>query len=251
MSKITIDSRIRTLLMTIILLGVAAGAKAAAPDGQTSSSQPADLVPLELKLPKLIITPATPDIFLPDHPTPTLDRSDIDKKREPLMVPKDVKLLSANKKVTSSNPEPPIGELSMITDGDKDSMDGSIVELGPNVQWVQIDLGAPAEIYAVAIWHYHLLHYVFHDVIVRAANNPDFAPGVNTLFNNDYNNSAGFGIGKDKEYVESYQGKLIDTGKADRGKPVKARYLRFYSNGSSYSPENYYCEIEVFGRPLK
>jgi hypothetical protein len=36
----------------------------------------------------------------------------------------------------------------MITDGDKTQADGNYVELGPGVQWVNIDLGAEHEVYA-------------------------------------------------------------------------------------------------------
>ena len=50
-----------------------------------------------------------------------------------------------DKKVTSSDDAPVIGELAMVTDGDKEGADGSYVELGPDKQWVQIDLGAAAD----------------------------------------------------------------------------------------------------------
>src|SRR3954470_11343250 len=65
------------------------------------------------------------------------------KPRGPVYVPKGTILLSGKKKVTSSDANPVIGDLDMITDGEKSGGDGYFVEMGPGVQWVQIDLGAP------------------------------------------------------------------------------------------------------------
>src|SRR5512145_3261338 len=62
------------------------------------------------------------------------------KSRGPFYVPAGTVLLSAKKKVTSSEMQPVIGELDMITDGEKSGGDGYFVELGPGPQWVQIDL---------------------------------------------------------------------------------------------------------------
>ena len=65
------------------------------------------------------------------------------------MIPEGCTNLAAKKKVTSSDPAPIIGELSLVTDGDKDGSDGSFVELAPGKQWVQIDLENPADISAI------------------------------------------------------------------------------------------------------
>ena len=40
--------------------------------------------------------------------------------------------------------------------------------------------------------------------------------------------AAGLGIGKDREYFETNEGKLVDA------KGIKARYVRLYSKGSTY-----------------
>jgi hypothetical protein len=53
------------------------------------------------------------------------------------------------------------------------------------------------------------------------------------------------GGGRDREYFETYEGKLI------KAAGIKARYIRFFSNGSSESALNEYTEIEVYGRPVK
>lgn len=55
--------------------------------------------------------------------------------------------MAAGKKVTSSDRNPVIGELEMITDGDKDASEGSFVELGPGLQQVTVDLGNLAVLY--------------------------------------------------------------------------------------------------------
>src|ERR1035437_6791369 len=81
--------------------------------------------------------------------------------------------------------------------------------------------------------------------MVEAADAPDFIKNVRKIFNNDSDNSSGQGVGKDREYFETYEGKLINA------KGLKARYIRFYSNGSSDSALNEYTEIEVYGRPAK
>ena len=79
-------------------------------------------------------------------------------------------------------------------------------------------------------------------MIVQVADDPDFKQNARTLFNNDSKNTSGLGSGADREYFESYEGKLINA------KGVKARYIRFYSKGSTESALNEYTEIEVYGR---
>ncbi len=167
-------------------------------------------------------------------------------KQPVIMVPKDAtKNLAAGKTVTASDALPVIGELEMITDGDKEAADGSYVELGPGLQWVQIDLGSVNEIYAIAFWHYHQQARVYHDVIVQVADDADFLQNVRTLYNNDHDNSAGKGVGKDLAYVEVNTGRVVDA------KGEKARYVRLYSKGSTAGEMNHYIEVEVFGRPVK
>jgi hypothetical protein len=171
--------------------------------------------------------------------TPNLERKAVVPE---IMVPKGTTNVAEGKDVTSSDDFPVIGELEYITDGDKDGADGSYVELGPGVQWVQIDLGEAKDIYAVSLWHYHAQARAYRDVIIQVADDADFIENVRTIFNNDHDNSAGLGVGKDKEYIETNKGKLIDA------KGVKAQYIRLYSNGSTGSDMNHYIEVEVFGK---
>jgi hypothetical protein len=107
---------------------------------------------------------------------------------------------------------------------------------------VQIDLGAPAILHAIVCWHFHAQARAYHDVIVQVADDPEFKAGVATLFNNDADDTAGFGPGKDPAYVETSEGRLIDA------KGVRARYVRLYSNGNTMSELNHYVEVEVFGQ---
>ena len=79
-------------------------------------------------------------------------------------------------------------------------------------------------------------------MIVQVSDDAEFGGGVSTIFNSDHDNSAGLGRGKDKAYVESYEGKLIDA------KGAKGQYVRFYSQGNSTDTMNHYIEAQVFGR---
>jgi hypothetical protein len=118
------------------------------------------------------------------------------------------------------------------------------VELDPFLQSVTIDLGQPSEIYAILFWHYHKQTRVYFDVVVQVADDADFVNNVQTLFNNDKDNSSGLGVGTNRQYIETAEGKLVD------GKGVKARYVRLYSRGNNQNDQNHYLEVEVFGRPV-
>jgi len=77
---------------------------------------------------------------------------------------------------------------------------------------------------------------------VRLSTDPAFATNVRTVYNNDYDNSSGFGVGQAKEYIDNHEGLLIDT----RG--VEARYVRLYGNGNTESDLNHCTEVEVYGK---
>ena len=111
--------------------------------------------------------------------------------------------------------------------------------------WWEVDLGSEQEIYAIVIWHAHNSAKVYHAVVVQGADDQDFIQNVKTIYNNDQENKAGLGVGTDREYFETNEGRLIDA------KGVKARYLRFYSKGSTESALNEYTEVEVYARPAK
>ena len=232
MMRATCNPR-RRFLTGALLLALAAGAPVNAAD--------ADLAPLPLKLP-LPTLKGTPE----DLPKSANIEPLTDKPRPPFLAPKNARNLALNKKVTASDKNPVTGQLVQITDGSKEAFDNEVVEMRKGVQWVQVDLGEVCDIYAVVVWHDHRLIQAFRSVVVQAAEDPDFIDNVTTLFNNDTENAAGLGIGLDKQYFETAQGKLIPVKDS-----LKARYLRFYSKGSNSSAWNCYQEIEVYGQPVK
>ncbi|MGD1042960.1 MAG: hypothetical protein ABR913_07835 [Sedimentisphaerales bacterium] len=244
--------RIAASIALVILLGfvaaatLKAGSKSAdsntpAADTNVVESKPAgDLVPIPLVLPKPQFV-GTPQNF---QGIANLEKP-LGKPREPFYAPKGTTNVAFKKPVKSSDEQPIIGEIEMITDGDKEATDGSYVELGPLKQNITIDLGASYNIYAVIVWHYHKQARVYKDVIVQVAGDKDFIKDVHTIFNNDTDNTMGLGAGKDRNYVETSEGKLIDA------KGVAARYVRCYSNGNSANDLNNYIEVEVYGTPAK
>ena len=198
-----------------------------------------DTVPLPLKLPKPVFAGTPSDI-----PVGTTVEKPTGKPRPVPQVPKGTVNLALNKKVTSSKPPfDPDASLALITDGIKEAKEGTAVELPPRLQWVQIDLGASRTLHFIVVWHSHMQPIVCRDVVVQVSNDPAFVDGVKTIFNNDQDNSTGLGIGRDREYFETNEGKLVDA------KGLKARYVRLYSRGSTFTDQlNRYTEVEVYGQ---
>lgn len=195
-----------------------------------------DLAPIQIQLPIPAFMGTPTDIPMTEH----IEKPS-DKPRAPFMAPKGTTLLSLDKTVTSSDKNPINGYPELVTDGDKEAGDSSVLELHRKLQWVQIDLEQAAKIFAVVVWHAHDTPQVVHDVIVQLADDADFTQNVRTVYNNDYDNSAGQGVGSEKEYFENYEGRLIDA------KGAQARYVRLYSQGSTYTALNRYTEVEVYG----
>jgi len=201
-------------------------------------AQAPKLVPAPIELPKPGMEGTPPNFNIPNLEKPS------SKPRAPFLVPADVTNVALGKKVTSSEKDPLVGDLTMITDGDTEQVEGNDVELGAGVQWVAIDLASPQEIFGILFWHYYQPR-VYYSVVVQTADDQAFTQNVQTWFNNDINNKAGLGAGKNLNYIESYEGKLVDA------KGVRARYVRLYSAGSNANALNHYVEVEVFGRPAK
>jgi hypothetical protein len=209
--------------------------------GSKTTSPDSDMVPIEIKLPNAMFEGTPQNVKVLNLEPPRASGKD----RPPFLAPKGTENIALNKPIIGFDEEPIIGELEMITDGDKEATDGSFVELGPGLKAVTIDLGAEYNIYALCIWHYHKQPRVYYDVIVQTAEDQDFITGVNTIFNNDIDNSSGLGVGKDMNYTETNEGKLIDA------KGVKARFVRLYSNGNTSNELNNYIEVAVYGKPVK
>ena len=232
----------------IIFLAACGGEKAAAPagdgggDDKAAAEAPAadagggGSMVLTTEIPPQKIEGTPMPIKVPNlEPAP--------KAAPQLAVPEGTVLLSKGKPVTSSDDFPIIGELELITDGEKDAGEGYFVELMDGLQWVQIDLGASVPVHGIWLWHYHSQARAYHDVIVQVSDDPEFKTGVTTLFNNDYDNSSEIGKGSDKPYVETRFGKLVD------GKGTKAQYVRLLSGGNTSNSANHYIEVEVYGKP--
>jgi hypothetical protein len=227
---LALSSRLGLALAATSLLLPAITRAAEAPNDQPAvSAAPAgDLVPLQIKLPAPAFKGTPKDIQVGPNVEPVSD-----KPRPLMMVPAGLENIAKGPKVK-------------ITCSDKkEASDQSVIFVHKGLQWVQMDFGSPQDIYAVVIWHAHNTAKVYHDVVVQVADDADFIENVRTIFNNDSENTAGLGVGHDREYFETYEGKLINA------KGVKARYIRFYSKGSTESALNEYTELEVYGRPAK
>lgn len=209
-----------------------AAAAAAAPTGPGGTPGG---VPLKTELPPELIegTPKPMNV-------PNLVQAPV--KDPEFLVPEGTELLSKGKKVTSSDDNPIIGDLTLVTDGDKEAGEGYFVELLDGTQWVQIDLEKSAAISAIWLWHFHSQKRAYHDVVIQISDDAEFKTGVTTIYNNDYDDSSKLGKGSDNPYVESRYGLIAD------GKGTKGRYVRLYSNGNTSNEMNHYIEVEVFGK---
>ncbi|MBT3198908.1 MAG: hypothetical protein HN350_03235 [Phycisphaerales bacterium] len=166
--------------------------------------------------------------------------------RPVIMVPKGAVNLALGKPVTSNEILPVIGELKMVTDGEKSGEDGYNVDLGFGRKWVQIDLDLRANLYGVSLWHYHKGSRAYRDVIIEVADDEDFTENVQIVFNSDHDNSYGKGIGDNMGYVETNEGKFIYCPKGTTG-----RYVRLHSQGNTSNDQNHYVEVEIYGTPVK
>ncbi len=195
---------------------------------------------LRTDFPEEVLAGTPPDVLARLYPELTMLPADL----PPLMVPKGTVNLALKKKVTSSEQNPILGEISFVTDGVKDGSEEAVVELSPGLQWVQIDLGKTSSIYAVYLWHYFREARGYRAVIVQVSDDKTFAKGkVKTIYNNDTEAVAKMGIGRDRPYIETNQGVRINA------KGVKGRYVRLYSKGNTGNSLNHYIEVEVFGKP--
>jgi formylglycine-generating enzyme required for sulfatase activity len=86
----------------------------------------AKLVPLEIELPRPVFVGVPSYCFRPSDLEKPLGRP-----RPPLLVPPGTTNLARGKPVTCGYGEPLKGSLTMITDGNKEAGDDSVVELGP------------------------------------------------------------------------------------------------------------------------
>lgn len=232
------------IALGIVAIGPIVFANAAEPEKVLgkSTTQPEKLTPIDITLPSVFFG-GTPLNYQNEH-----FEGPIFTPRAPFLAPKGAMIISSSKPVISSAHSTVFGKFSMITDGEKGYENDYLTELGNGPQWVQIDLGQSSEIYAVIVWHFHQGDRVYFDFAVRTADDADLKTNVTTLYNNDYDNSSGIGIGNDKEYIEKAEGRLVPAFKD--GQATIGRYVRLYSNGNTTDQANHYVEVEVWGKPI-
>jgi hypothetical protein len=202
-------------------------------------------VPLQIELPK-----PSSVIF---HPWQHLKDKDVewppDPNRTPLLVPEGTENVALRMPVTVDHDLKPVsGSLDQVTDGEKEFLEEDVVELPAAARWVQIDLRQSTRIFAVMMWHDEYYDRACRDVIVQVSDDPTFAKGVTTIFNNDADGSTGLGKGRDRLYVETEKGRLVDA------KGVRARYVRLYTRGARLRGRDtedatHWTEVEVYGTP--
>jgi len=211
---------------------------------------------------------ASPWRVIPTHIGEPYEKAPIEPPRPEF--PDGASILSRGATITSSDPQPLIGRLDFINDGNRGAWnlrpsdnwadEGYFVELIKGHQFIQLDLHHEAIIDAVWIWQRHPCESFEapHDVAVLISNDPNFKKEYTVVFNSDRDNSLGLGTGKDTTYLTSRYGKLI------RVSAISGRYVRLWSNGSwrragvgnmscldpSKTP-NAWVEVEVHGRPVR
>src|SRR3954467_12161931 len=141
----------------------AAKDKPAADAPKEQAAPSSGMVPLDLKLPAPAFKGTPVNIQLSSYMEPLSD-----KPRPAMMVPAGLKNIARGKKLTSSDKNANSEMLDKITDGEKEASDQNIIFLRKGTQYVQMDLGAPQEIFSIVIWHAHNSAKVYHDVIVQA-----------------------------------------------------------------------------------
>jgi len=206
--------------------------------GETVSVTNLEPLPLRLPLP-------VSGSWLQSEPRDPHLEPQSSRPRPAFLAPVGVTNLAFHKTVTSSDTLLSAAILSQITDGRKEPQAEDVVYLRTKKQWVQVELEILCRIYAVVIWHDQNAHRIFRSVVVQTADDAEFTRNVQTLFNNDYADELGLGVGADKLYRESHEGRLIDA------KGISGRYIRCYSKGSNVDPFNAYAEIEVWGFPKR
>lgn len=233
-------TRSRTALASIVRLDfratVSIGLLAVASFLPAFASEELEELKLTLPAPTLKGTPEE----LPSGPTIEPLRQ---TPRPPHLIAKGVQNVAFNKPVTSSV-KPFTGELQQVTDGKKEAFDYDAVEMKKGPQWIQVDLGQRYSIQAVVMWHDHRYIQAMHDVIVLISDDPEFKQDARIIFNNDVDNSSGLGVGTDKEYFETHEGKIVDA------KGLVGRHVRAYTKGGSLSAMNNWQEIEVYALPV-
>lgn len=133
-----------------------------------------------------------------------------------------------------------VGATSLVNAIDH-NLNSAMADVGTGAKYLQIDLGSSKLVNSLAVMRDNANLRTYHNVIYQLSNDPTFATGVTTVFNNDHDNVHGLNLGenKDSEYQETENGRYVTF------TPASARYVRLYSNGSNYDSSNRYREVLV------
>ncbi|WP_219639653.1 discoidin domain-containing protein [Cohnella sp. CFH 77786] len=163
--------------------------------------------------------------------------------------------VARNKSVTTNGTVSQGGPISILTDGVTARDQYALISVSSGPKWVQVDLSQAYGIKKINIrndWGATSDTYrTGRDHVVQVSNDPTFATGATTVFNNDQDNSSGLGVGTDAEYQEPPDG----SGKTiTLPSTINARYVRFWANGhvrvsGEYKAVNTPVEIEVYADP--
>ena len=114
------------------------------------------------------------------------------------------------------------------TDGITDVITSWIGNKGSDPQYYDLDLGASYHLGKLEIWRFHFNGgRTYRNCVIMLSDDPNFPADQTTIvYNNDTDNSLGFGAGEDEEYKETAAGKeiIID-------KPVSAGNLDYTGSG--------------------
>ncbi|TLS50664.1 hypothetical protein FE782_18335 [Paenibacillus antri] len=143
--------------------------------------------------------------------------------------------------------------LSILTDGVRTTSEYALISTSSGAKYVQVNLGEPHSITKVNLLNDYNPDSprIGKDIVVQLSNDPTFATGVTTVYNNDTDNSAGLGAGSDPEYTEPSSGAGLTV---TLGAPITAQYVRYWANGhtrtqtSAYNAVNTPVEVEVYAR---
>ena len=133
-------------------------------------------------------------------------------------------------------------DAARLFDGVIDSADSNnLVDAGSGVQSLVIDLGDDNYwVDGLNVWRQAGLQY--NDVVYQLSTTRDFSSDVTTVFGTDSDNTLGQGVHYDWSWQETARGMPVMFS------PVRARYVRLWSNGSgSGDTSNKYVEVEVYG----
>lgn len=137
--------------------------------------------------------------------------------------------------------------LAKLVDGNRQASSYALIDATAGPKWVQLDLGESFNVTRVSVLNDFNPSEprTGRDIIVQLSNDPSFASGVTTVFNNDTDNTAGQGAGTDASYLEPTDG----SGKTvTLSSPVSARYVRSWANGHVRSSNN---SIQTVNTPVE